>query len=78
MPSIRFFALAREIVGASSIWAQGESLDEVLSWASEEYGAEFAKLLAVSAVWVNGEPAVAGQRLRDSDEVAVLPPVSGG
>jgi molybdopterin converting factor small subunit len=29
-------------------------------------------------VWVNGEPAEPTQAIDDGDEVAVLPPVSGG
>jgi molybdopterin converting factor small subunit len=29
-------------------------------------------------VWVNGEPASPNDPVRDDDEVAVLPPVSGG
>jgi ThiS family len=44
------------------------------------YGTEFAAVLARSRVWVNGDEALAGSltELHDGDEVAVLPPVSGG
>jgi molybdopterin converting factor small subunit len=35
-------------------------------------------VLEVSRVWLNGEPADAGAVVRHDDEVAVLPPVSGG
>lgn len=36
------------------------------------------KLLMASAVAVNQEYAMAGRVLEDGDEVAILPPVSGG
>ena len=44
------------------------------------YGTEFAAVLARSRVWVNGDEAADGPstELHDGDEVAVLPPVSGG
>ncbi len=44
------------------------------------YGAEFAAVLERSRVWVNGDetPDGAATELHDGDEVAVLPPVSGG
>jgi molybdopterin converting factor small subunit len=38
----------------------------------------FAALLPNCRVWVNGEPADGADAVRDDDEVAVLPPVSGG
>lgn len=50
----------------------------VLAVANERYGQHFADVLARSRVWVNGEPASDGDPVAASDEVAVLPPVSGG
>lgn len=39
---------------------------------------ELKRVLAVSAVWLNGEPAGHDQPVGETDEVAILPPVSGG
>jgi sulfur-carrier protein len=56
------------------------TLGELLADARMSYGAEFAAVLAGSRVWINGDEPVDGEAtpLQDGDEVAVLPPVSGG
>jgi molybdopterin converting factor small subunit len=56
------------------------TLGELLDAARARYGVEFAAVLDGSRVWINGDEAAAGDAtpLRDGDEVAVLPPVSGG
>lgn len=56
----------------------GSTVAEVLRVATERYGSGFAALLDTCKVWVNGEEALPGQTVGDTDEVAVLPPVSGG
>ena len=52
----------------------------VLEAAVAALGPAFAEVLAGSRVWVNGEEPAAGDRtlVGPGDEVAVLPPVSGG
>jgi molybdopterin synthase sulfur carrier subunit len=50
----------------------------VLDGATQRYGRTFAEVLASSRVWCNGEPAERSDPVTDTDEVAVLPPVSGG
>lgn len=77
------FAQARETAGRNHDdydLAAGASLDGLLAAAVDRYGAAFARVLATSRVWVNGdEPAIGGAtELQADDEVAVLPPVSGG
>jgi molybdopterin converting factor small subunit len=51
-----------------------------LAAARATYGEEFSAVLERARVWVNGDEPVDGEAtaLRDGDEVAVIPPVSGG
>jgi molybdopterin converting factor small subunit len=52
----------------------------VLAAARAAYGAEFAAVLDTARVWINGDEPADGEAtvLTDGDEVAVIPPVSGG
>ena len=56
----------------------GETLDDVLVAAGENVRPEFGAVLDTCRVWVNGDEAPLSTVLAASDEVAVLPPVSGG
>lgn len=78
MASLRLFASAREAAGTSRDTVPGATVDEVLAEAIRRYGSSFAEIVANSRVWCNGEPADGQTVVGDSDEVAVLPPVSGG
>ncbi len=78
MPSLRLFASAREAAGTSRDTLPGDTVADVLAAASARYGHGFAAVLETCRVWVNGEEARPDQPLTDRDEVAVLPPVSGG
>jgi molybdopterin converting factor small subunit len=51
---------------------------DLLDWAVARYGPEFAELLGTCKIWVNGQPAPLGTALAEDDEVAIVPPVSGG
>jgi molybdopterin synthase sulfur carrier subunit len=75
---MRLFAQAREAAGTGRDELPGTTVDDVLQAACQRYGPAFVAVLDQSRVWVNGEPAKPGQVVADSDEVAVLPPVSGG
>ncbi len=57
---------------------EGATVAEVLDAAVLRYGDTFGAVLANSRVWCNGEPAERSDPVTDRDEVAVLPPVSGG
>jgi sulfur-carrier protein len=78
MPKVRLFAQAREAAGTGHDVLTGATVADVLQAARARYGAAFAAVLEQSNVWVNGEPAELTQAVDDADEVAVLPPVSGG
>ncbi len=78
MPVLRLFAAAREAAGTGRDDVPGATVDEVLAAACARYGDRFAAVLADSRVWCNGEPVVGEDPVGATDEVAVLPPVSGG
>jgi sulfur-carrier protein len=78
MPVLVLFAAAREAAGTRRDDVAGGTVAEVLDAACRRYGEAFARVLATSRVWVNGEPVDQTTALSDADEVAVLPPVSGG
>ncbi len=72
------FAQAREAAGTGRDEVPGGTVEAVLAAARSRYGTAFSAVLDESRVWVNGEPAVPSQPVEPGDEVAVLPPVSGG
>lgn len=72
------FAAARAAAGRARDDVPGDTVAEVLAAARERYGQAFAEVLGSSRIWVNGEPANDATAIRPGDEVAVLPPVSGG
>jgi sulfur-carrier protein len=78
MAVLRLFASAREAAGTGSDALEGTTVGEVLDLAVERYGAAFAAVLGTCRVWVNGNEADRSMAVTPSDEVAVLPPVSGG
>ncbi|HVF32243.1 MAG TPA: MoaD/ThiS family protein [Acidimicrobiales bacterium] len=78
MATIRLFAAAREAAGTGRAEVGGPTVGAVLDEAEARFGAGFAAVLGTCRVWLNGEPATRDQAVAPGDEVAVLPPVSGG
>jgi molybdopterin converting factor small subunit len=78
MPTLRLFANLREAAGTSSVDMEGTTVGEVVSAAAATFGPAFADGLAAARVWVNGDPAEAATVVRPQDEIALIPPVSGG
>lgn len=56
----------------------GSTVEEVLVAAIKQFGSGLEAVIAMSKVWVNGEEVPLSHAVGDKDEVAVLPPVSGG
>lgn len=78
MARLVLFGPARLAADTSSDRIAGATVAEVLATARDRYGADFVALLPRCRVWVNGEPCEADRPVADTDEVAILPPVSGG
>jgi sulfur-carrier protein len=78
MATLRFFAAAREAAATSAETINAGTVGDVLAEAGVRHGAHFVAVLGQCRVWLNGEPAELDTPVTDSDEIAVLPPVSGG
>jgi len=81
--TLRLFAAAREAAGCASEAHDvpaGTTIEALLAEAVQRHGPDFAAVLATARVWLNGDEPSAGPAtvLHDGDELAVLPPVSGG
>lgn len=78
MPVLRLFGPAREIAGTGVDQVLGTSVAEIIEAAAARYGERFSALLPSCRVWVNGESADPAAGVGEEDEIAILPPVSGG
>jgi sulfur-carrier protein len=75
---LRLFASVRVAAGTGRTDVDGDTVGEVVANACARYGPEFAALVQSCRVWRNGEPTLDGDAVGPDDEVAILPPVSGG
>ena len=77
---VRFFAAARDAAGTAELRVPPQRLGDLLEALRVERGPTFAAVLDTARVWVNGDDPPDGDAtvLAAADEVAVLPPVSGG
>ncbi|MFM7772697.1 MAG: MoaD/ThiS family protein [Acidimicrobiaceae bacterium] len=78
MAHVKLFASARQAAGTASEEIAGQTVDEVLQTAAERFGSEFVAVMKTCRVWLNGEEVVGTTAVGEADEVAILPPVSGG
>ncbi len=78
MARLRLFAGLRDVAGTSSIEIDEPTVARVIESASIRFGPAFSAAAERARVWVNGDEAEDGQTVGPNDEVALIPPVSGG
>ncbi|MFQ5967005.1 MAG: MoaD/ThiS family protein [Acidimicrobiia bacterium] len=78
MVRLRLFASLRETAGTAEAQMPGSTVGEVISRAIAKYGDQFERHLEHARIWLNGDPASLDDRVSEGDELALLPPVSGG
>jgi MoaD family protein len=75
---VRLFAALRELAGTSELEVDAPDVGSLLDRLSETLGPKFERIMEVGTVVVDGETVGRDRHLRPGDEVALLPPVSGG
>ena len=78
MVTLRYFAAARDAAGTGREIGEGATVGAVLEGAVARHGGGLADVIGICRIWVNGEPAERSDPVAAGDEVALLPPVSGG
>lgn len=78
MVRVRLFAALREEAAATEVEASGKTVGEIVDALAERYGERFARIAEVGSFVVNGERAARSTAIAEGDELALLPPVSGG
>ena len=78
MISVKLFGIAKDIVGSSTLKIEQDlgTVDELLNYLKFEYPA--FKDLTSLLVAINDEYANTTANIKSEDEVAIIPPVSGG
>jgi molybdopterin synthase sulfur carrier subunit len=75
---LRLLGPARQAAGVARADVPGDSVADVLAEAVRRFGPGLAEVVAGSRVWLNGESTSPDAVVTDRDELAVVPPVSGG
>lgn len=78
MARLRLFANLRESAGTSRTEFPGTTVGDVVDAAADAFGNGFSAGLPAAKMWVNGDPADRATPVGDQDEIALIPPVSGG
>jgi molybdopterin converting factor small subunit len=76
--AVKFFAQMRDLTGCRSAVMHSRTIDALIDEGGAIYGPGFISLAASCAVWVNGATVPHDWVFSDDDEVAFLPPMSGG
>ncbi|MEX0755159.1 MAG: MoaD/ThiS family protein [Actinomycetota bacterium] len=76
---VRLFAALRELAGASVVEVDDAgTVAEVLEELAGRFGPRFATIASAGSVVIDGERVDRDRSLSGNEEIAVLPPVSGG
>lgn len=78
---VRLFAALREAAGTAHTTSQAATVGELLTELCQRYGDTFTRRVEVATVMVDGDRIDRDERdraLDGVDEVALLPPFSGG
>lgn len=75
---VRLFAALRELAGSGEVRAEGATVGEIVDVLGARFGERFAAIARTGSVVVDGERAGNDTELTGDEEVALLPPVSGG
>jgi len=78
MPRVRVFASLRDLANERVVELQGVTVEEVLRASGDRYGKEFESIARAGSVVVNGKRALLTRSVSEEDDVAFLPPFSGG
>jgi|TARA_B100001250_G_scaffold67781_1_gene54314 molybdopterin converting factor small subunit len=78
MAILRLFASVKQMAGTGSVILSGATVADVVEEASQRYGAEFSDMARNCRIWLNGNPTEINTPVNDDDEIALLPPISGG
>ncbi len=78
MAELLLFASIREAAGTNRASIAGVTVGDVLDESVALFGEAFAQLLPYCSVFLGDDRVSRSTILSESDEIAVLPPVSGG
>ena len=78
MAILRLFASVKQMAGTGSVILSGATVADVVEEASQRYGAEFSDMARNCRICLIGNPTEMNTPVNDDDEIALLPPVSGG
>ena len=66
------------MAGTSQAEVEGGTVGEVAAALAARYGPDFDRRMQAARIWKNGEEAAPSDPVSEADELAVIPPVSGG
>ena len=78
MAVLRLFASIRVAAGTGTVNLEGSTVGEIITAATQRFGNDFAVQVPNCQLWLNGHATQHDAPVTATDEVALLPPVSGG